>query len=106
MKLVIQNALAAHVGELRACPPEQIDGLVEQIAEKISTVLGALRNQSAVTLVSETVEQRLPESVLQTQMLTAALAALSDGASVVDARELFVRQLSKSISARVGGAEV
>lgn len=105
MKLVIQNALAAHVGELRACSPEQIDGLVEQIAEKISTVLGALRNQGAVTLVSETVEERLPESVLQTQMLNAALSALSDEGSIKDARGLFVRRLSKSISVRVGGAE-
>ena len=107
MKLVIQNELAARVGEIRACStPQQIDVLIEQIAEKISAVLGALRSQGAVTQVCETVEERLPEPVLQTQMLNAALSALSDGGTITDAHGLFVRRLSKSISARVGGAEL
>ena len=106
MKLVIQNELAARVGEIRACStPQQIDALIEQIAEKISVMLSALRNQGAVTLVAETVEERLPEPVLQQQMLHAALSALSDGGTINDAHGLFVRRLSKSISAREGGAE-
>ena len=106
MKLLIQNAIAARVRELRDCPQDKVDNLVEQLADNISMQLATLRNQGAVTQVCETVEERLPEPVLQTQMLNAALSALSDGGSIVDAHGLFVRRLSKSISARVGGAEL
>lgn len=104
MKLVIQNAISARIQELRDCPPEMVDSLVTKLAENISMQLSTLRNQVAVAEAAVAVEEQMPIPTLQTDMLKAALSAMSDAGSIVDAHGLFVRRLSKSIAANMGGA--
>lgn len=108
MKLVIQKVLALYVGELRACPPQDIDAEVARAAEEISKALKTMRDMGEAP-VGSAHEDLLPEGGMKEDMLWASVSALSDSHSIQGAQSLFVKRFRDCLAARrerEGGALV
>lgn len=101
MKLLIQNAIASHVAELRACDEGGIDAVVEKMATSVSVSLSALRQREPSGELVPAVLDTNPAA--ESVMLCAALAALSEGTSLMTAHQLFVDRLSEGMEALKGG---
>lgn len=100
MKLIIQNAIAAHVEELRKCPELAVEGVIEKMADSISVRLASMKMEAATAGI-ELVSQPAPAPVLmlglQPILLKSALKGLADANTIPDAHRIFVAQLNRHL---------